>query len=220
MASETLVIKAEKRETNGSPEARRVRGKGWLPGVVSVENGDAQSIKVNRHDFEMFLKRNGSEGLIVDVDVEGVKTYKALLKDVQSGPVYGELVHVDFQEVTMTKRVRVPVGIRLIGSAEGVTSGGVQTQLIREVEVECQVKDLFDHIDLDVSSLEIDELRFVRDLKAPEGVRIVTNGDVVVVTVATSRLMRKAAGEDGEEGEGEEGAEGAEGAESEAEGGA
>lgn len=191
--AEALTIKAEKREGDGSAEARRLRNKGVVPAVINVESGDALSIKFDEHDLRMFLRDLAGESRIVTVDVDGDKAYQALIKDVQKGPVYGELMHADFLEVGEEKVVRVPVAIQLHGDSPGVAAGGVLTQMIRQVEIECKAKDLVQHVDLDLSGLGIDELLFVRDIKLPEGVSMVTAGGVVVVSVATSRVMRKAA---------------------------
>ena len=191
--AEALTIKAEKREGDGSAEARRLRNKGLVPAVINVEGGDALSIKFDEHDLRMFLRKLAGESRIVTIDVDGDKAYQALIKDVQKGPVYGELVHADLMEVGDEKTVRVPVAIHLKGDSPGVAAGGVLTQMIRQVEVECKAKDLIQHVELDLSGLGIDELLFVRDIALPEGVKMVTAGGVVVVSVATSRVMRKAA---------------------------
>ncbi|MDD4871034.1 MAG: 50S ribosomal protein L25 [Kiritimatiellae bacterium] len=231
MAKE-MKIKAQKREVSGSGSVQRLRKQGLLPGVINNDKGESRLIQMNRHEFDMFIRHHTSESLILDVELEGDKTRKLLLKEVQHHPVSDEVLHVDFLEISMTKKMRVNIPIRLVGDPVGVISeGGVLDQLIRAVEVECLPTDLVEGIEVDVSGLKVGDAILVNQIKVDPKLVILTNGSVAVALVSIPKVIEETPAEaeatptepevigakkEGEEGEGEEGA-GEEGAEKGAE---
>jgi len=223
MAKE-IKIQAQKRTVSGSGSVERLRKQGLLPGIINNDKGESILIQMNRHDFDMFLRHHSSESLIIDVDLEGDKVRKLLLKEVQHHPVTDLIRHVDFLEVSMTKKMRVNIPIRLIGDPVGVlTEGGVLDHLIRTVEVECLPGDLVEGIDVDVSALKVGDAILVKEMKVDPKLHILTNGAVAVAGVSIPKVVVEevpeeaaattaepeviGAKKEGEEGEGEEGAE-------------
>ncbi len=222
MAKE-MKIKAQKRTVSGSGSVERLRKQGLLPGIINSDKGESTLIQMNRHDFDMFLRHHSSESLILDVELEGDKERKLLLKEVQHHPVSDQILHVDFLEVSMTKKMRVNIPIRLIGDPVGVlTEGGVLDHLIRTVEVECLPGDLVEGIEVDVSALKVGDAILVRELKVDPKLHILTNGAVAVANVSIPKVVEEVTEEaavssaepevigakkEGEEGEGTEGAE-------------
>ena len=147
---------AKTRTDKGTSAARRLRHQGWFPAVIYGEGKAACDLQLNEHDFKLALKGHTSEHLIMDLDVEGEKMHKVLLKDVQHHPVSGRVLHADFHEISMTKKLRVELPIRLIGEPVGVTQmGGVMEHILRQIEVECLPSDIVEHVDIDVSALKI-----------------------------------------------------------------
>ena len=221
MAKE-MKIQAERRAVSGRGSVQRLRKQGLLPGVINNDKCESVLIQLNRHDFEMFLRHHSSESLILDVQVEGDTSKKLLLKEVQHHPVSDQIMHVDFLEISMTKKMRVDIPIRLIGDAIGVTSeGGVLDQLIRTVQVECLPSDLVEGIEVDVSALKVGDAIRVSQIKVDPKLHILTNGSVAVANVSIPKVVEEApeevaaastepevigAKKEGEEGEGEEGA--------------
>ena len=187
MAKE-IKLSVTKRETSGTSAARALRKKGLLPAVVYGEKG-ARSIQIQYHGFEMMLKHRTSENLIMDLDVEGEAPLKVLLRDVQHGPVYGELLHADFVEVSMTKKMRVTIPVEFVGEPVGVTQqGGILEHVLRDIEVECLPGDLIDTFKLDVSNLALGSTMMVRDLAIDPKITVLTSGDMAVATVVAPRV--------------------------------
>ncbi len=221
--SKEMKIKVQKRTVSGSGSVERLRKQGLLPGIINNDKGESILIQMNRHDFDMFLRHHSSESLIIDVEVDGDKVRKLLLKEVQHHPVSDKILHVDFLEVSMTKKMRVDIPIRLIGTPAGVlTEGGVLDHLIRTVEVECLPGDLVEGIEIDVSALKVGDAILVRDIKVGPGLHILTNGAVAVAGVSIPKVVVEETSEEaaaatepevigakkeGEEGEAEEGEE-------------
>lgn len=199
MAKE-IKLSASKRESAGTAAARSLRKTGWMPAVIYGEKG-ARSLKINRHAFDTMLKHHTSENLIVDLDVEGDGTTKALLREVQHEAVMGGVLHADFLEISMTRKMRVTIALALKGEPEGVSiGGGILEHLLRHLEVECLPGDLVEAIDVDVSKLKLGDTLMVRDLVVDSKFTVLSSGDVAVATVVAPReeKVEEAAAAEGE----------------------
>lgn len=186
MAKE-IKLSANKRETSGSSAARTLRRAGWMPAVIYGEKG-SRAIKINRHAFEMMLTHHTSENLIVDLDVEGEGVVKALLREIQHEAVMGGVLHADFLEISMTRKMRLSIPIQLKGEPSGVTQqGGILEHLLRSLDVECLPVDLVEAIPVDVSAMGLGQTLMVRDLKVDPKFTVITAPDVAVATVVAPR---------------------------------
>ena len=124
---------AQLRIVSGSSSARRLRHDGHLPGKINCEDGKCLLIQLNRHSFEMMMRHHSSENLLFDMEVDKEKARKVLLKEVQHDPVTDTVIHVDFLEVSMTKKMRVHISLILVGEPIGVSQeGGVLEQILRD----------------------------------------------------------------------------------------
>ena len=198
-------LNAETRTDSGSAAARRLRSAGWLPAVLNGQKGKSKMIKLNSHDFELILHAHTSENLVLDVAVDGKKPHKVLLKEVQHDAITGDVLHADLVEISMTKKMRVGIPVRLVGEAEGVVQdGGILEHSLREIDVECLPGDIVEEIDLDVTSLKIGDSLRVSDLKVDSQLTVVTAEDLAIVSVSAPRVEAEEAPAE------EEGAEGAE----------
>lgn len=202
--SKDIKLKASKREVGGSGAARRMRREGMLPGAVHGEEGDVIPVKMNSHDFEQMLHHHTSEYLIMGIEIDGAEPRKVLLTEVQHEPVTGDVIHVDFKEISMTEKIRVGVGIELVGEAEGVVQqGGVLEHPLRELDVECLPDDLVETIDVDVSALRIGDTLFVRDVEIDPKLTVLTDPDTAIAAVGAPRKEEESTAEE-QAAEGEE----------------
>jgi large subunit ribosomal protein L25 len=194
----------------GSRNARRLRRQGLIPGVL-YGKGDTRAIVVGERDLRTAL--TGSSGLhaIVDVVLEGQKTpHHAVLKDYQQHPIRGTLTHVDFHEVRLDQPIQATVSVQLVGEAPGSKVGGVIQQVTREIRVEALPALIPEHLDADLSGLDVGENLRLEDLPAIEGVTFLDDPhETVLATCSLPRGLTEAEEEvEGEEAEGEEAAEG------------
>lgn len=212
---DSLKLSAQKREGSGSRQAQQLRKNGWLPCVVYDSTGKSFSIRIKHHAFEVLLRNRQGQNLILDLDIEGDKARKVLLKDVQQDRIKDHLLHADFLEISMTRKLRISVAVNLVGEPVGVTQqGGVMEHLLRSVEVECLPGDIIKEFVLDVSGLSIGDTLSVRDIKADPKITILTMPDIAVVSIQMPHVEEeKPAEEAAVEGAVEEGAPPAEGAE-------
>ncbi len=210
MAATDNKITAANRDDRGKQDMRKLRNAGRLPGVLSLNDGSAREVSFDQHSFELSLRGHGLEGRLLDVDVDGDAQGKYVLKDVQYHPVSGKVLHVDFVQIAMGKRMRSSTPIHFEGSPAGVEAGGVVEYLVRDVEIECLPKDLVESLTIDVSDMNIGDSLSVGDLALPEGVDITTSADIAIISVSAPRVRvtddEEGGGAEGEAGEGEEGA--------------
>jgi large subunit ribosomal protein L25 len=203
--SEMLKIEAKKRTDLGTSGARRLRAAGRTPAVVYGAKKAPESVDMDAHEFAMLVQHHGAS-MILEVSVDGEKT-NVMVKEVQFHPVSGVVEHVDLMEVSMTEVIVATVPVILVGESAGESAGGVLEQLISEVDVECLPMALPSQIEIDITNLEIGHHINVSDIDAGEGVAVVTDGDVIAVSVHEPRVSAAAAAaaaEEGDAGEGEE----------------
>jgi large subunit ribosomal protein L25 len=215
MAGERIKLNVAERELLGSPESRRLRKRGLVPGVLY---GREKPISICIEERELRRALTSSAGLhaILDVQVGGTgATHASILKDYQVDKVRGYVTHVDLQEVRLDQPIQASVSVHLIGAedAPGVREGGVLSQPLREVSVEALPLEVPEHIDVDVSGMELGGTLRVADIAARDGVTLLDDPETVVATVtAPTREVEPEPEEalEGVEGEAEAPEEGAE----------
>lgn len=184
MAGERIRLQVKSRDGRGSASSRRLRGDGWIPGVLYGEGNDAHPFSVEERELRRVL--TGEHGLhaILDVVLEGKQTpHHAVLKDYQLDPTRARLLHIDLHEVRLDRAIHAQVVVELTGDSEGVKEGGVLSQVNREVTVEALPMEVPDRLVLDVSHMVIGDSLRVSDLRVPEGVKILTEQEAVLANV-------------------------------------
>ena len=145
--------------------ARRVRVANLIPAVVYGAGIESVAVTVDPKVVTKILHSEAGHNTIFDLNVEGAALVKAMIVDWQHEPIKGKLLHIDFKRIAMDKAMRVSVPVLLSGVPVGVkTAGGVLDQILREVEIECFPNDIPDHIDIDVSGLELYGAIHISDL--------------------------------------------------------
>lgn len=182
---ERVALKAEVREKAGKGVARSLRRSKRIPAVL-YGHGNNLPISIVSKDVTKILNTEGGEHAVINLTLEGGKgagEKLALIKDYQVDPISGSLMHLDLMEVAMDEMVRVEVAIHLTGMCIGVKEGGILQNPLRSVDVECLPNLIPDFLEVDITNLKVNESFHVRDLKAAEGVRILTENDATIVTI-------------------------------------
>jgi large subunit ribosomal protein L25 len=180
---ERMSISVEKREEVGKGAARSLRRNNMIPAVI-YRAGDSLPVQFSKKDLSRFINATAGEQIMVDLQFGDGSSRFALMKDYQTDPVDGELLHADFFEVSLTEEVEVTVHITLVGEPIGVRrDGGILQYLIREIEVECLPDKIPGHIEVDVSNLEIGQSIRVGDLRPGEGIKVLNDPDEVIINI-------------------------------------
>ncbi|GER94549.1 50S ribosomal protein L25 [hot springs metagenome] len=179
---ERVTLSVGKREMLGKGGARSLRRNGIIPAIL-YKGGSSLPVQISGRELSQFISKTAGEQVIVDLQFpDGTK--QAIVKDYQVDPVMGNLLHVDFQEVSATEAIRVTVHVVIKGEAIGVKRDkGVLQYGLREIEIECLPDKIPGHIDVDVSNLGIGQSIHVRDLKLPGDIKVLTDPDEVLATV-------------------------------------
>lgn len=183
-------LMAQPRAAKGSASAGRLRRTGWFPAVVYGEGRPGLDVQLNEHDFVMMLRTHRSENMIVDLTVEGQeKPVKVMLKAMQHHPLTGRVIHVDFYEISMTRKIEIEVPIKLMGIPTGVANeGGILEHVHRALAVQCLPGDMVEEFALDVSGLSIGKTLRVRDVAIDAAkYKVMDDPDQVVAAVAAPR---------------------------------
>ncbi|MCL6639007.1 MAG: 50S ribosomal protein L25 [Firmicutes bacterium] len=194
-------LEAQARNGHNKSHKRELREKGYIPAVVYGRHTGTMSIAVDAKALKSIIEKAGPNTLI-DMRIKGggePESYKVMVKSLQRDPVRQDLLHADFQQVSLEDRVRATVRLRLAGEAPGVAAGGVLTPLLRRVEVECLPTEIPEAITVDVSGLETGGTVTIGDLKVPEGVRLLEDRHTPVATVAAAEEPPAPAGPAGAE---------------------
>jgi large subunit ribosomal protein L25 len=175
----------DRRDGTGKQVAKRLRHAGRVPAILY---GGQAPVNISLDPRELLRFTHGHEGgtqLLRVSFADSGEAHMAIIRDMQFDPVTERLVHADLQEVAMDRAIQVTVPVRHVGDAIGVKeTHGILEMLLREVEVSCLPRAIPEVIEADVSHLHIGDVLTVRDLAAPEGVRILTEPNQAVVTVA------------------------------------
>jgi large subunit ribosomal protein L25 len=204
-----LKLEVQDREERGSRSTRRLRAQGIVPGVL-YGKGHARAIAVPERELRVAM--SGPSGLhaILDVVVGDQKTvHPSIVADYQQDPIRGTISHIDLREVRLDQPIHAAVAVQLVGESAGVKTGGMLSLVARELHVEALPANVPEHIEVDVSALEVGDVLRLSDVPAIDDVTFLDDPhETVIATVSVPRGYAEL-----EEAEAAEAAEAAEGAE-------
>ncbi|MEM7587252.1 MAG: 50S ribosomal protein L25 [Acidobacteriota bacterium] len=192
-----LVLEVHNRDAMGKNANRRLRAGGEVPAVVYGGDQDAAAIRVDERRVDEILRSGSGENTIFLLKLHGTEqTRHAMIRELQTDPISGQKLHIDFQRIDLDQKVRVVVPIEIQGTAFGVkTEGGLLDFVTREVEIECLPNAIPAHIDLDVTELHVGQHVEAKDLELPEGIEL-HDPERVIVSIAQPQQVDEAAEDD------------------------
>lgn len=183
-----IIIRAIPREGRGKKDAGRTRRLGLVPVTVYGGEGEAVAATVPLRDLAAILRSDSGHNTIFTIDVEGVGASEVMFHDRQIDPVRGRLVHADLKRLVKGQKIEVTVPIHLQGEPIGVREQeGHLEQVIREIEIRCDPRNIPDAINLDVSNLGVHDVLHVSDIPSDENIEILESPDAVIATVGIVR---------------------------------
>lgn len=198
---EKINLKAEIRSEIGKELVKKLRKCGFIPAVVYKAGEAAKNLKVSSRALFGALHTEAGENVIINLSLSdstdskgeksartrkdssssGVKT--VVVKEIQYHPVTGNILHVDFNQISLTEKLIVDVPVAIKGESQGVKEGGVLEHILWEVKVECLPTKIPEKIEADISDLKIGDFIYVKDLVVLEDVSILSEPDAIVVSV-------------------------------------
>jgi large subunit ribosomal protein L25 len=197
---ENIELKAQIRETKGDGPAKALRRSGRVPAILYGCKTNPYMLSIDTHDLEILVKRGGISHSIINLDIDGLQGAKpAMVKEMQTNPVSQKILHVDFYEVDMKRKIWVNVPVTTTGKAIGVEMGGMLQIIRRELEVHCLPNAIPDAITIDITNLNVGESVHVNDIETDEGVDIPHEVNFTVLTILSPKKEAVGEGEEGEE---------------------
>src|SRR5215203_4302220 len=187
-------VQAKVRDGRGKNDARRARRDGMVP--ITVYGGGAETVAAVAplRDLAAILRTEAGRNTIFTIEVEGLGASEVMFHDRQIDPVKGRLIHADLTRLVKGQKIEVTVPLHLVGEPVGVKERqGVLEQIIREIEIRCEPREIPDSFELDVSNLDVHDLLHVSDIKVAETVEILTPADQVIATVGIVKEEAEAA---------------------------
>lgn len=186
-----ILLKAEQRVATGKGGARSLRRQGMLPAVIYA-GGKSTPIKLQRKEIVKLITSGVGEHAILNVEFskDGGEPaeHPALMKEYQKDPVSSELLHVDFMEISLKEKIKISISLVITKEPLCIKTGGIIAHHLREIEIECLPTQIPEAIEIDAEAVEIGHSLHVSDIKPMEGIRIVTNPQIVILNVTAPKV--------------------------------
>ena len=182
------VLKVELRQTRGKRHAKRLRLAGAVPAVLYGHDEANLSLKAQAEQVQAIV-RHGARV----VDLEGAVSEKAFIRALQWDTYGVDVLHLDLTRVSADEKVQVPVTLELRGEAPGVKDGGVVSQLLHQVQIECLAIAIPEKLHLSVNGLKLGDSLTVGNIELPEGTTMLTEPESVVVQCVEPKVEEEPA---------------------------
>ena len=185
-----MQLKASPREPLGK-RSRRMLREGKLPAIVYGHNTQATPITLDKLEFQKVFVKSGRTHL-VDLVLDGDRTEKVLVREIQTHPRRLGPIHVDFYQVNLQEKIEVEVPVRLTGESAPVKRGDADIlQPLHAIRVECLPSDIPASFEVDITPLEEIEMELrVADLTVPKGVSLLVDAEELVVKIVHKRELK------------------------------
>src|SRR5207253_3685890 len=185
-----MQLKASARQPLGK-RSRRMLREGKLPAIVYGHNTEATPITLDRLEFQKVFVKSGRTHL-VDLVLDGGRTEKVLVREIQTHPRQLGPIHVDFYQVNLQETIEVEVPIHLVGESGPVKQGDADIlQPMHSIRVECLPSDIPESFEVDITALEEIEAELrVADITVPKGVTVLDDPEELVVKIVHKRELK------------------------------
>ena len=189
---EEIKLEVQVRSEIGGRNVKDVRRQDAVPGVVYGAGEDATPIKFDKRTYERIRRLHQGENIVFHLNVfdggKKLKDYPAIVKEEQQDPISDRILHVDFKHISLTEKIEVKVGIVAKGEPIGVKKdGGSLEHIVWELDVICLPTQIPQHINVDVSNMQVGDNICVKDLVLPEGVVTEHDPEAIVLTVVAAK---------------------------------
>jgi large subunit ribosomal protein L25 len=183
-----ITVRASARNGRGKNDARRMRREGFVPVTVYGGEGETVAAIAPLRELAAILRSETGHNTIFTLDIDSIGASEVMFHDRQIDPVRGRLMHADLKRLVRGQKIEVTVPVHLVGEPVGVREqDGFLEQLMREIDIRCQPRNIPDAINVDVSNLGVHDVLHVSDIPADENIEILEAPDTLVATVSVVR---------------------------------
>ena len=197
---EKIELKVSLRKTVGNGAARQLRLEGMIPAILYGPKTEPLMLSVSARELQDILKTSNIGQVLLDLQIENGEqpSRTAMIKELQTKPVSGSLLHVDFYEVAMDQKIRISIPVVTTGKAKGLEEGGILQLVRHEVEIFCYPNNIPESLEVDVSDLDIGDSRHMGEVPIDESFELVDEGNYTIVTILSPK-SEEAEGKEAEE---------------------
>lgn len=174
------ILNAKKREIGTKGDVKQLRRDGFVPGVFYTKG--KEQIIFSTEEIALNKLVYTSETSIIQFTLEDGESFGCIIKDVQFDPVSDRIVHIDLQGITLGQVLQLEVPVVFVGSAVGVSEGGILQEQLRKLEIECLPRNIPQNLEIDITNLGIGDSIKISDLEF-EDVKLLNSDDSTVVSV-------------------------------------
>jgi len=179
-----IVVRATSRDGRGKNDARRARRSGQVPVTIYGGKGETVAALAPANELAAILRSDTGRNTIFTLDIDGIGASEVMFHARQIDPVRGRLVHADFKRLVKGEKIETTVPLRLVGEPIGVKEhAGILEQIVRNLDIRCEPRDIPEHIDVDVTNLGVHDVLHVSDIPVTAGVEILEEPETVIATV-------------------------------------
>lgn len=185
---EEIKLDVQLRNQTGSRKIKSIRRENAVPAIVYGGENKPTSIRVDRSNYERIMRHHHGQSVIFHLNVmdgeKKLRDYSVIVKEEQHDPVSDQLLHIDFNRISLTKELEVKVPVETKGDPVGVKrDGGSLERILWELPVICLPTKIPQKIVVEVGHLEIGDAIHVKDITLPEGVRTKQDPDAILVSI-------------------------------------
>ncbi len=183
------------RDKKGKGAAKQSRRNNRIPGILYGRGYTSKPVEVDARALQKAILTGAGDSKLIDLMIEseqGQASEKALIKAIQRHPVTDRIEHIDFYRVVMTDKIEVEVPLVLTGTPAGIKKGGVLEKRMDTIRVRCLPGNIPENFTMDVAALDIGTSLHVSDMKAPEGVTILTDPQQALAVVTEVKMVEEA----------------------------
>ena len=184
---EQVQLKAELRKETGKSHNKKLRGSGVIPAVVYKARKPSTVIQVLNKDLLKALKTSAGENVVIRLDIKSddkKDERTVIIKEIQHEPIKSEILHIDFNQISLTEVMKFSVPIVAKGEAVGVkVDEGVLSYVLRELEIECLPTEIPEQFEVDVTEMKIGDSVKASDIAVPEAIKVLADPEAIVITI-------------------------------------
>jgi large subunit ribosomal protein L25 len=194
-----ITLAARIREKKGKEEAKRLRKNGEMPAIFYGPKSESVMLAVDASEMKKLIKKATGENIILGLEIAspgGKESKSVMIKELQTDPIKDYLLHADFYEIAMDQVLTLNVPIHLVNTPIGVSNGGILQHVRRELTISGLPGQLVEHLEVDVSQLDIGDSVHISDIEPPEGITFLEEGHLTVAVVAAPTVAEEEAEEE------------------------
>ena len=188
---QSFTIAALERSKQNKSALKGHRKQGLIPAILYGKKSGNQMISIKTPDIQKAFREGLMETSLIEIQSPVIEPNSFfIIKDIQRHPVTQNIIHIDFQAISLDETIVTFIPIELVGSAKGVKDGGILEHGLREIEIEALPRDIPKSIQVDINHLLIGQTIHVEDLKL-EKIRVLTDQKAFIVAVSKLRTAEE-----------------------------